>query len=311
MEDYPANMMAFEKRFDSEQACLDYVAQVRWAGKMKCPHCGCEKLWRLKAGFECSRCGRQTRILSGTLFEGTHLPLSVWFRAIWWMAVQKNGTSALGLQRLLGLSYKTTWAMLHKIRSVMANPQRTKLSGVVEVDETCIGAVDEGASGRQHGDKSLVVIAAQENGRGIGRVRLSVISEASAKNLLGFIEGNIEPASTVHTDGWGGYAQVGKHGYKHKVSIIKEEGPQVMPRIHLVASLLKRWLLGTHQGAVSREHLQAYLEEFCFRFNRRSSRSRGKLFFRIMEQAVRREPLSYAKIIKHSRPFHRPKKMSF
>ena len=115
----------------------------------------------------------------------------------------------------------------------------------------------------------------------------------------------------VHTDGWGGYAQVGKHGYKHKVTIIKEEGPQMMPRVHLVASLLKRWLLGTDQGAVSQAHLQAYIEKFCLRFNRRSSRSRGKLFFRIIEQAVRREPLPYAKIIKHSRPFQRPKKNVF
>ena len=122
MEDYPQNMIAFEKRFSGEQACLAYVEQLRWAGKPQCPHCGCEKLWRLASRFECSQCGKQTRILAGTLFEGTHLPLSVWFRAIWWVAVQKNGASALGLQRLLGLSYKTTWALLHKIRNAMVNP---------------------------------------------------------------------------------------------------------------------------------------------------------------------------------------------
>jgi len=306
MEDYPANMMAFEKRFSSEQACLDYVVQLRWAGTMQCPHCGCEKLWRLTAGFECSQCGRQKRILSGTLFEGTHLPLSVWFRAIWWVAVQKNGASALGLQRLLGLSYKTTWAMLHKIRSVMVDPQRKKLSGRVEVDETYVGGLDEEAMGRQTGSKALVVIAAQEHGKGVGRVRLRVISEASSDELLAFIKQNIEPGSTVHTDAWQGYARVGKSGYQHQVTVIKEEGAQTMPRVHLVASLLKRWLLGTHQGGVSKVHLQAYLEEFVFRFNRRTSRSRGKLFYRIIERAVRTEPLPFEKITKHSRPFRHP-----
>ena len=307
MEDYPANMMAFEKRFSSDRACLDYVAQLRWGVKTTCPYCKCEKLWPRPAGFECSQCKRQTRVLVGTLFEGTHLPLIVWFRAIWWVAVQKNGASALGLQRLLGLSYKTTWAMLHKIRSAMVNPERSKLFGTIEVDETYIGAIDEDARGRQPGSKALVAIAAQEQGRGIGRIRLRVIGDASAQTLLGFISQNIERGSTVHTDDWQGYASVGKQGYQHTVSVVKKEGPQVMPRVHLVASLLKRWLLGTHQGAVSHEHLQTYLEEFCFRFNRRSSRSRGKLFYRIIEQAARCGPLPYAKITKHSRPFQHPK----
>jgi len=307
MEDYPASMMAFEKRFGDEQACLDYIAQVRWPGQRQCPQCGCAKLWPLKSGFECSQCGRQTRLLSGTLFEGTHLPLSVWFRAIWWVAVQKNGASALGLQRLLGLSYKTTWAMLHKIRSVMVNPERAKLSGRVELDETYIGGIDEGAQGRQHGDKALVVVAAQAHGRGVGRVRMRLIDDAGERNLIGFITQNIEPASLVHTDAWSGYASVGKKGYEHKVTVVKEEGPQALPRVHLVISLLKRWLLGTHQGGVSKVHLQAYLDEFVFRFNRRTSRSRGKLFYRILEQAVRTEPLPFKKITKHSRPFRHPK----
>ena len=300
-------MIEFEKRFESEHACLDYVEKLRWKGNVHCGHCGCEKLWPVRAGFECSACGRQTSVLSGTLFEGTHLPLSVWFRAMWWVVVQKNGASALALQRLLGLSYKTAWSMLHKIRGAMVRPERAKLSGTVEVDEVYVGGVDEQSVGRQDGDKALVVIAAQEAGRGTGRVRMQLITEASAQNLLPFITSNIEMESTVHTDAWRGYAQVGKNGYRHKVSIVKKDGPQSMPRVHLVASLLKRWLLGTHQGAVSKVHLQAYLDEFTFRFNRRTSRSRGKLFYRLVEQAVRTAPLPYAKITKHSRPFIRKK----
>ena len=189
----------------------------------------------------------------------------------------------------------------------MVNPERTKLSGVIEVDETYIGAIDEESMGRQSSTKVLVVMAVQERARGAGRVRMRVINEASAHNLLEFISQNIEPASTVHTDAWQGYARVGKNGYQHKVSLMKKDGPQALPRVHLVASLLKRWLLGTHQGGVSKVHLQSYLEEFSFRFNRRSSKSRGKLFYRIMEQAVRRGPLPYAEITKHSRPFRHPK----
>lgn len=214
MEDYPENMIEFEKRFEGEQACLDHVVGQRWEGGVRCGHCGGEKLWPVRRGFECSACGRQASILSGTLFEGTHLPLAVWFRAIWWVVAQKNGASALGLQRQLGLSYKTAWSMLHKIRSAMVRPERTKLSGMVEVDEVCVGGVEEEAAGRQPGGKALVVIAAQE----AGRVRMKVIPGASAQELLPFIAANIELASTVHTDAWRGYAQLGKRGYGHKGS---------------------------------------------------------------------------------------------
>lgn len=307
MENFPKNMPEFERRFHSEEACLEYLVQLRWPNGAVCPHCGNTKLWQIRAILECAACSRQTRIMAGTIFQDTHLPLRTWFRAIWWIVTQKHGASALGLKRVLGLSYRSAWNLLHKIRRAMVRTGRSRLTGRVEVDETYIGGLEEGVRGRKTDKKALVLIAAQEDGRKIGRIRMQVVEDASAENLLSFISGNIEPGSTVHTDAWSGYAGVKNLGYTHQVSILKQTGPEALPRVHLVASLLKRWMLGTHQGAISKVHLEHYLDEYVFRFNRRSSGSRGKLFQRLMEQAVVTEPTTYAEITKHSRPYQKPR----
>jgi transposase-like protein len=221
---------------------------------------------------------------------------------MWYVTSQKTGTSALGLQRVLGLgSYKTAWAWLHKLRRAMVRPGRDRLSGRVEVDETYIGGVDEGRRGRQKANKALVVVAAQEDGKGIGRIRMKQILDASADSLISYIRESIEPGSVVHTDSWPGYFPVERNGYVHEVSFFrgnKRTPSELLPRVHRVVSLLKRWLLGTHQGAVSQEYLDYYLDEFTFRFNRRNSRSRGKLFYRLAQQAMAVEPVSYAQIVK-------------
>jgi transposase-like protein len=218
-----------------------------------------------------------------------------------WVAAQKNGASALGLQRVLGLrSYEKAWTWLHKLRRAMVRPGRDRLAGTVEVDETYLGGLEEGVRGRQTEKKALIVVAAQEEGRGVGRIRLRQIADASAESLIPFVQDSVEPGSVIHTDGWLGYEPLDKKGYRHAVTFLRgqEESPsELMPRVHLVVSLLKRWLIGTHQGAVSHKHLDYYLEEFTFRFNRRRSRSRGKLFFRLAQQAVSIEPVPYAKIV--------------
>jgi transposase-like protein len=218
---------------------------------------------------------------------------------------QKNGTSALGVQRALGLgSYQTAWAWHHKLRRAMVRPGRDRLSGLVEVDETYFGGLEEGKAGRGGTEKALIVIAAEADGPGIGRVRLSVIDAASVKNLQTFVQESVEPGSTVHTDGWPGYRGLDAQGYDHQVTKIlgrKKEASRLLPRVHRVASLLKRWLLGTHQGAVSHQHLVYYLDEFTFRFNRRKSRSRGKLFFRLVEQALATAPEPYRLIVSRAR----------
>jgi len=224
---------------------------------------------------------------------------------MWYVTSQKNGASALGLQRVLGLgSYRTAWSWLHKLRRAMVRPGRDRLTGWVEVDETYLGSPQEGTVGRGIPNKALIVVAAQADGKGIGRIRMGVIQHPSAASLHRFVEGCIEPGSTVHTDGWQGYAGLEKRGYDHEVTPVrqrpKREVSTLMPRVHLVVSLLKRWLAGTHQGAVSHEHLPYYLDEFTFRFNRRKSRSRSKLFFRLVQQAVVTGPTTYAHIAKPS-----------
>jgi len=224
---------------------------------------------------------------------------------MWYVTSQKNGASALGLQRVLGLgSYRTAWSWLHKLRRAMVRSGRDRLAGWVEVDETYLGSPEEGAVGRGVRDKALIVIAAQADGKGIGRIRMRVIQHPSAASLHPFVEDCIEPGSTVHTDGWQGYAGLKKKGYDHEVTPIRGRPkvvPTLMPRVHLVVSLLKRWLGGTHQGGVSHEHLPYYLDEFTFRFNRRKSKSRGKLFFRLVQQALDTGPTTYAHIAKPSK----------
>lgn len=209
----------------------------------------------------------------------------------------------MGLQRVLGLSYKTAWTMLHKLRHAMVRPGRDRLQGHVEVDEAFVGGEEEGVRGRQTETKAMIVVAAETDGPGIGRIRMRRIPDASADSLMPFIEESMEPGSVVHTDGWLGYEPLQGKDYMHKITFLKgnnKTASELMPRVHLAVALLKRWLLGTHQGAVTPEHLDAYLDEFVFRFNRRRSRSRGKLFYRLLEQAVAVEPVPYKSLIKCS-----------
>ena len=302
IEDYPRTQAELERRFSNEQACREYLFALRWPGVFCCPRCGMGKAWPLASGrWQCAGCGHQISVTAGTVFQDTRTPLTVCFRAMWWMTSQKNGASALGLQQVLGWgSYQTAWTCLHKLRRAMIRPGRERLAGAVEVDESYLGGAEEGVRGRQTEDKALIVVAAEEDGRGIGRIRLRHIQDASSSSLLPFVKDSIEPGSTVHTDGWLGYLPLEANDFRHRITYLKDHAEQasdLLPRVHRVFSLLKRWLLGTHQGAVRAEHLQDYLDEFVFRFNRRKSRSRGKLFYRLAQQAVATEPTTYRQIV--------------
>jgi transposase-like protein len=289
-EEYPRNLTELEANFSTEEACRAYLTRLRWPDGFRCPRCGSGKAWAVRDLSECAGCGCQTSVTAGTIFQDTRTPLPIWFRAMWWVTTQKNGASALGLQRILGLkSYETAWAWLHKLRRAMVRPGRDLLTGRVEVDECYLGGLEEGLPGRLNLDKALIVVAAQEDGPGIGRIRIRQILDASAKSLVPFVQDSVEPGSVIHTDGWLGYLPLKGKGYQHDITFLrgkKKTPSELMPRVHRVISLLKRWLMGTHQGAVSHKHLDYYLDEFTFRFNRRRSKNRGKLFFRLVQQAV-------------------------
>jgi transposase-like protein len=241
-------------------------------------------------------------VTAGTIFQDSHLPLRLWCRAIWQVTSQNNGASALGLQRVLGLgSYQTAWTLLHKLRRAMVRPGRDKLSGRVEVGEALVGGETPRRKERRLPGKALVVIAAQEAGAGIGRIRLARIPDASAHHLHRFIQGAIVQGTRVHTDGRKPYQGLDQLGFRHEVNKLKgrkkSAARELLPRVRRVASLLNRWLLGTHQGAITPEHLDYYLDEFTFRFNRRSSASRGRLFYRLAQQAVQVPPVPYRMLV--------------
>ena len=307
MEDYPRTLAEFERRFATPDACRAYLVQLRWPDGFRCPKCGGTKAWPVRPVLlECAACGRQTSVTAGTIFQDTRTPLPTWFRAMWWVASQKTGASAMGLQQVLGLgSYETAWTWLHKLRRAMVRPGRDRLTGRVEVDEAYIGGLEEGVRGRQTEKKALIAVAAEENGDGVGRIRMRRIPDATADSLQAFVQEAVAPGSLLHTDGLLSYDRLEKHGYRHRITFLKgrkESASELLPRVHRVVSLLKRWLLGTHQGAVSRAHLDDYLDEFTFRFNRRTSRHRGKLFYRLVQQAVAVDPAPYASLVKHVRP---------
>ena len=302
--DYPGTFQEFDKWFSSENACLDYIAKLRWPKGFICPSCGIntDKPSLMERGlFLCRKCKRQTSITAGTLFHGSHKPLRTWFLAMWFVTSQKHGASALGLQRVLGLgSYNTAWNWLHKLRRAMVRRGRDQLSGAIEVDETYVGGIGTKVRGRGAKRKTIVAIAAEVRGRGPGRIRMAKVPDLSAPSLRGFVRDNVQKGAELRTDAWSGYNGIEVMGYKHIVINISDSGDPahvVMPRVHRVASLLDRWWLGIHQGAIRPSHLDYYLDEFTFRFNRRTSKARGLLFFRLMEQAIDCNPVPRKMII--------------
>ena len=221
---------------------------------------------------------------------------------MWYVTTQKHGINALGLQRVLGFgSYQTAWAWLHKLRRAMIRPGRDRLYGEVEVDEKYFGGLEAGVSGRETETKSIVMIAAEVQGRGIGRIRMARVEDVSAESLIPFIQSTVHEGSIVRTDGWRSYDGLKKVGYDHRPKSISGSGDPahvVMPRVHRVSALLDRWWLGIYQGGISAKHLDYYLDEFTFRFNRRSSRARGMLFYRLVQHALQVDPAPYKRLVK-------------
>ena len=298
--DYPRNWHELLEWFSDEGSCLRYLERLRWGAGFACRFCGSAggDWWQMADGLRrCVACRSETSVTAGTIFAGTRTPLVSWFAAIWYVVNQKQGVSALGLQRVLGLgSYQTAWAWLHKLRRAMVIPGRELLAGAVEVDESYFGARRPGAAGRGITGKPIVAIAVEDRGEASGRVRMRRIPDVTKATLTDFVLDHIARGSEVRTDGWQGYFDVGRHPFAHVVTNLSAAGDPahvVMPHVHRVASLVQRWLLGTHQGAISHAQLDYYLDEFTFRFNRRHSRHRGLLFYRLLEGAVAADPHPY------------------
>jgi transposase-like protein len=293
-EDYPRTYQQLQDWFRDDAACLDYLARLRWPMGFTCPVCGGRESWRTKQGlWMCRACGRKTSATAGTIFHRTRTPLSTWFAAIWFVTSQKNGVSAQGLQRVLGFgSYETAWAWMHKLRRAMVRPDRDLLHGVVELDETFVGGRSAGRIGASS-DKVPIMVAVERAGpRRLGRVRFQVAAAPNTLELVEFATATIAPGSTVRTDGARMLRRLAELGYTHEyVDGYRALDPAaVLPGVHMVASLLKRWLIGTLHYGVDRAQLPYYLDEYAFRFNRRSSNSRGLLFYRLLQQAVHTDP---------------------
>jgi transposase-like protein len=306
--DLPRDLPSFLARFGTDDRCRAYLFAARWPDGFRCAGCGHDRAWAHQARliYECAACGKQHSLLKGTIFEQTKTGLARWFLAIFLVSASKGGISAMELQRQMGFgSYQTAWTWLHKIRKAMVRPDRTPLSARVEADETYLGGPRPGGAGRGAAGKTRVAGAVesgrgQARGRRLGRLRLAVVPDVSARSLEGFLAGAVAKPATVATDGWSGYAGLAAAGYHHEpVNLAASWGDAALrlPAIHLVFGLAKRWLLGTHHGAVSKKHLAAYLDEFVFRFNRRTAKRLSHRFARVIEHAVQIRPTTYRALV--------------
>jgi transposase-like protein len=299
-ENFPKNQTEFDHRFHDELACLEYLFQLRWPTGFECSKCGHTEYWKSGRGlYICQSCEHNQSVTAGTIFHGTKKPLTAWFKALWWFATRKSGVNAVNLQDLLGLgSYSTAWKWLQKLRSCTILPAREKLSGNIEADEIYLGGEHSGKRGRGAEHKCAVAIAVERKGHKLGRLRMQVIARCSANELIPFAADNIAPGSTIMTDGWKGYSSLEKNGFIHKKVLQSktEDKDSILPGVHLVASLVKRLILGTFQGRFDKKYLQRYLDEYVFRFNRRTTKTVGKRFWRIIQQAVATPPLTNVQI---------------
>ena len=292
--EYPDTIQEFADWFRTDSDCYEYLANIRWGENWTCPKCKHGKLWQCKGGqrYRCEKCKKDIRVTVGTPFQDSHIPLKTWFYTLWFMVSQKNGISALGLSREIGIKrQKTAWELLQTIRKSMSQKDKDRLTGTVEVDEVFLGGVQKGPRGRGADGKVMVLVAVEDMGIApdsknqkakIGRIRMQVIKDATSPVLLKSIQEMIESDSIVQTDELTSYPMLTKNGYRHK-PVKKEPTKDSTPLVHRVASLVKRWLLGTHQGGVHLVNMQSYLDEYVFRFNRRTSLSRGKLFYRLTQ----------------------------
>ncbi len=288
-EDFPKSEIEFDKRFASESACYDYLFMVKWPDGFSCSKCEHQSYWiSSKHIYICRRCESHFSLIADTIMHDTKKPITYWFKAMWWFTTRRSGVNAINLQELLGCSYVTAWSWLQKLRLCTIRKDREKLSGKIEVDEFFIGGQKPGKRGRGAEGKCIVVAAVERKGRKLGRIRLQVVDDCSSDSLTAFIDQNIAVGSYVITDGWKGYDSIDKNRYDHHQVFLSKskDNYSALSGVHLIASLVKRLIIGTFQGRLDPKYLQHYLDEYVFRFNRRTSRNIGKKFMRIVQQVA-------------------------
>ena len=299
MAEPPRSLPEFEVRFPDEAACARWLLEKRWPDGFRCPVCGHDQAWELgreRLTLQCAACERQVSVTAGTVLHGSHLGLRTWFLAAWLMATHANGISARQLWKQLGLgSYKSAWLLVRKLRRAMVDPEREPLAGLVEVDETSVPFRAKGEPvrpGRSHEGKLPIAGAVERP----GRVRLAVIGDYSAATLGGFVAGNVAAGSTVVSDGWSGYARL--KDVKHDPKVVGDVPAHlVLPWVHRVFANAKRWALGVYHG-LRPKHLQAYLDEFVFRFNRRHTPHAA--FDRLLGLSLALQPATYEMLVGRS-----------
>nr|WP_287451904.1 IS1595 family transposase [Rhodococcus sp. (in: high G+C Gram-positive bacteria)] len=295
--DYPRTYQEFREWFPDDASCVEYLADLRWPEGFVCPACGGIESWRTAKGlWMCVACGRKTSVTAGTIFHRSRTPLSTWFAAAWFITSQKNGVSALTVQRMFGFgSYETAWAWLQKFRRAMVRPDRDQLGGpdlIVELDETFVGGISTGHPGASSEKLAIMVAVERVSARKLGRVRFRLSDAPGTLKLLDFATDTIVPGTLIRTDGARFLRKLPDLGYRHEYSngYESEDRSQELPGVHMVASLFKRWVAGTLHHKISEKHMPYYLDEYAFRFNRRTSAARGMLFYRLLQQSVNTDP---------------------
>ncbi len=269
---YPISIMEFAERFATEQACWEYLVKARWPNGFVCPIDGTSEKTFIKTRklWTCQQ-DHQISATALTVIHKSRTPLRAWFWTAYLMTTKTPGISALQLARQLNMRYETVYMMMQKLRAGMVSPFRTKLKGTIEVDETTVGGEGKGRRGRAYTpEKSIVLGAVEQRGKYLGRIRLRMVEDYRANTLIGFIHDHVTKQSTIVTDGFKAYAGLEKAGFRHRVitGATSRDVAKQLKHIHIIFSNLKAFINGTYHG-VSGKHLQAYLNEFMFRFNRR------------------------------------------
>lgn len=301
--DHPVTLVGFMEMYPTQDACRQVLFEQRWREGFRCPRCAHAVAWYLRGRglYECAGCGYQASVTAGTLFHKTRIDLRKWLLAIWLLASMKKPPSAAELARQLGVTGKTAWLLRRKITHAMRRGEHELLlRGVVELDESLIGGREPGSGqrGRTSQRKTLVAVSAERTPQGgLGRAHLRVIENAAAKTLTNAAGATIQPGSTVKTDGWRAYRALQAAGYVHEphVQATPQAASELLPWAHIAISNFKRWQLDVFHG-VSAAHLQSYLDEFCYRLNRRDARL--DLFRRILNRCVLyTPPTTYSELI--------------